>query len=166
MPRNNFWCLFCRRDESQFPTQQASCSLEHKCPFSQSTFARLILCTLLRCYLGLSCSQEYWDEELEWVFLPRLLSISMELDMDLKRNLQFSMVKSVQSNGDNLIMSNMSLGPRVSLHNDSYCWHQCNWSSNDSGSSIAHAYSVFGVNSGHTIWVQPIKSAKICIFIF
>ena len=166
MPMNDFWHLFCRRDKSWFPTWEASCTLEHKSPFSQSMFARLILCTLLRCYLGLSCLHEYWDEELDWVFLPRLLSISMESDMDSKRNPQFSMVKSVQSNGDNSIMSNMSVGPPVSLQNDSYCQHQCNWFSNDSGSLIAHVYSVFGANSGHTIWAQPIKLAKICILIF
>ncbi|KAF8326870.1 uncharacterized protein EI90DRAFT_3069364 [Cantharellus anzutake] len=51
-------------------------------------------------------------------------------------------------------VSNTSLGPPVSLHNASYRRHQRNRSSNDSGSSIAHAYNVLGANGGRAIWAK------------
>ena len=66
---------------------------------------------------------------------------------------------------DDSIMSNTSLGPPVSLHNASYRRHQRNRSSNDSGSSIAHAYSVFGANGGRAIWAQHQSDVSLDSFV-
>ena len=47
-----------------------------------------------------------------------------------------------------------SLGPPVSLHNSSFRRHTRNRASNDSGSSIAHAYSNYGANGGRAVWAK------------
>lgn len=57
--------------------------------------------------------------------------------------------------------SSASIAPPVSLHNVSYRRHQRNRSSNDSGSSIAHAYSNFGANGGRATWARHQSDASV-----
>lgn len=57
--------------------------------------------------------------------------------------------------------SSASIAPPVSLHNNSYRRHQRNQASNDSGSSVAHAYSNFGANGGRAIWARHQSDASV-----
>ena len=54
-----------------------------------------------------------------------------------------------------------SLGPPVSLHNSSFRRHTRNRASNDSGSSIAHAYSNYGANGGRAVWAKHHSDASV-----
>ena len=54
-----------------------------------------------------------------------------------------------------------SLGPPVSLHNSSFRRHTRNRASNDSGSSIAHAYSNYGANGGRAVWAKHQSDASV-----
>jgi serine/arginine repetitive matrix protein 2 len=56
--------------------------------------------------------------------------------------------------------STTSLAPPVSLHN-SFRRHTRSRASNDSGSSIAHAYSNYGANGGRAIWAKHQSDASV-----
>lgn len=60
--------------------------------------------------------------------------------------------------------STTSLAPPVSLHNSSFRRHTRNRASNDSGSSIAHAYSNYGANGGRAIWAKHQSDTSVDSF--
>ena len=62
---------------------------------------------------------------------------------------------------DESILSNSSIAPPISLHNSSFRRHHRNRLSNDSGSSIAHAYGVYGANGGRAIWAKHQNESSV-----